>query len=75
MIFENKNYHIPLIPLSKVILLRGEATETGRRTKFRELRRLRRWNENVNRWPKAKLDGRERHLLPVPMASPINYPA
>ena len=59
---------------NKVILLRGEATETGRRTKFRELRRLRRWNENVNRQPKAKLDGRKRHLLQFPMASPINYP-
>ena len=41
----------------KVILLRDDATETGRRMKFRELRRLRRWNKNVNRWPKAKLDG------------------
>ena len=30
--------------------------------------------ENVNRQPKAKLDDQKRHLLPVPMASPVNYP-
>ena len=36
-----------------VILLRGDPTETGRRTMFRDLRHLRRWNVNVNRRPKA----------------------
>ena len=38
---------------AKVISLRGDDIGLGRRDEFQELRRLRRWNENVKRWLKA----------------------
>ena len=65
-------FSLEFIPPTKVILLRGEAIETGRRTKFRELRRLCRWNKNVNRWPKATETFYQFHLLPISVASPVN---
>ena len=57
----------------------GEAIETGRRTKFRRIERPMSVNEKVNkcslRSSSLLLDGPKRHLLPVPMASPVNNSA
>ena len=49
----NRDINIEYVLDIKVILLRGETTETGRRTKFRRTEMPSQVNKNVNRQPKA----------------------